>query len=283
MRAALMPNNILRAALDYLERGWSVVPVQGKQPLERWQHWQFCAMTPAQAERAFTRPEVSGVAVVCGKISGLMVLDFDGDAGRDAYRDFCAFGLIEPDRATVTTGSGGKHVYYTLEGWARTAVWKYQGARAGELRAEGGYVLAPPSLHPNGRFYAWDTPAPHSLEPMQSNLGEGFALMTAPAKVPPSAARAMPVARDRVAPAVLLRKAESEARGSGRNNAGFKLATWLRDNGYTHDEALSVILTFAETVHAGQHAYTVSEARASLQSAYRRPARAPWGAPGIKP
>jgi Bifunctional DNA primase/polymerase, N-terminal len=277
-----MPNDILKAALDYLGRGWSVVPVQGKQPLERWQRWQFCAMTPAQAERAFTRPEVTGVAVVCGKVSGLMVLDFDGQPGRDAYKDFCAFGLIEPERATVTTGSGGKHVYYPLESWARTAVWKYQDARAGELRADGGYVLAPPSLHPNGQLYTWDAPAPHRLEPMPENLREGFALMTAPDKAAPFPPRAMPAARDRVAPAVLLRKAESEARASGRNNAGFKLATWLRDNGYGQDEALNVMLTFAETVHAGQHTYTSSEARASLHSAYRRPARAPWGAPGVK-
>jgi hypothetical protein len=66
-----MPNLILLAALDYLNRGWSVLPVRGKQPFDRWQRWQFERMTEAQAVQAFRRPEVTGVAIVCGQISGL--------------------------------------------------------------------------------------------------------------------------------------------------------------------------------------------------------------------
>ena len=275
-------SKILLAALNYLARGWSVIPVQGKQPLKRWQRWQLERMTTGQAKWMFSRPEVTGVAIVCGGISSLMVLDFDGNAGHEAFEDFYAAGLIEPKRPTVTTGSGGKHVYYALESWARTIVWKHNDARAGELRAEGGYVLAPPSLHPNGQMYAWDVPVLGKLETMPANLSNGFKLMSAPVQVVPNHARDFPLAQDRVAPVVLMRKAESEARNVGRNNAGFKLATWLRDNGYNQSEALPVMLEFAVTVQTGQHVYTQSEARASLCSAYRRPARVPWNAPGVR-
>ena len=149
-----MQDHILLAALDYLARGWSVIPVQGKQPLERWLRWQFERMNPQQARIFFSRPEVTGVAIVCGQISGLMVLDFDGDTGRDAFLELYGNGLIELERPTVATGNSGKHLYFALEPWAKTMHWHHHGLRAGELRADGGYVLAPPSRHPNGVLYS---------------------------------------------------------------------------------------------------------------------------------
>jgi Bifunctional DNA primase/polymerase, N-terminal len=277
---ALMHNPILLAALDYLHRGWSVLPVRGKQPLERWQRWQFEHMTEGQAAQAFSHPEVTGVAIVCGQISGLAVLDFDGAAGRDAFLELYGKGLIELERPTVTTGSGGKHVYYALEPNAKTFVWHHRGARAGEYRAEGGYVLAPPSRHPNGTLYHWDVEALAPLEVMPKALQTALT-PTAPIAAP---CPAPIVAGHRVPVRVLIAKALHEAVNSGRNNAGFKLATWLRDNSYSIEEAKTVLLEFVAQFPrvATGHAYTSTEALASVRSAYSRAPRAPWGFGGVR-
>ncbi len=274
-----MQNLILLAALDYLARGWSVVPVQGKQPLERWQRWQHERMTTRQAESLFSRPEVTGVAVVCGQVSDLMVLDFDGQIGRNAFLELYGNGLIELERPTVTTGSGGKHLYFALEPWAKTIHWHHQGLRAGELRADGGYVLAPPSCHPNGTLYSWDVEPLELLQVMPQTLREMLATPNTKTTQGSSGRSSIGFieARGRLSYLVLLEKAKGEVQTLGRNNAGFRLATWLRDNQYSQSEAQSIVLEFAAQVQNGKHEYTDTEALASVRSAYSRPPRAPWG------
>jgi hypothetical protein len=276
--------SLQRAALDYLERGWSIIPVRGKQPLERWQRWQFEHMSTQEVLTAFGRPEVTGVAIICGQISGLSVLDFDGAAGRDAFLEFYGSGLIELTRPTVTTGSGGKHVYYALEGHAKTFVWQHRGVCAGEFRADGGYVLAPPSLHPNGTPYRWDVEAYASLEPMSKDLQNALVHVTETKAHVPTVTAAPMASQARVSLRVLLKKAVGEALNLGRNNAGFKLATWLRDNCYSSDEAKNALLEFVNLAprRANEHPYTNTEAMASVRSAYSRPARAPWGTSGVR-
>src|SRR5207253_3099006 len=48
-------------------------------------------------------------------------------------------------------------------------------------------------------------------------------------------------------------------------------------NGYSKGEAEGVMGSFAAAVADGGHPYTEREASASLNSAYNRPAREPWG------
>jgi Bifunctional DNA primase/polymerase, N-terminal len=271
-------NDLLLTALDCLARGWSVVPVQGKQPLERWQQWQHHRMTNQQAKAYFTRPECTGVAVVCGAVSSLTVLDFDGLAGRKAFLDLYGQGLIELTTPTVITGSGGYHLYFSSSLGERTQHWSYNGARAGEVRSEGAYVLAPPSRHPNGKLYQWSVEPLEPPRPMSAALRDALGLGTAPH--PPTAAPKVGnwiPANGRVSLQVLLKKAYDLAPQDGRNNTGFKLATWLRDNGYSRQEAYSVLLEYCHQQQAnGKHQYTPSEAAANVRSAYSRPAREPW-------
>lgn len=277
--------DLVEAALGYLEQGFSVVPVRGKQPLGRWQAFQAARMNALEARREFSRPESTGIALVCGTVSGLMVLDFDGATGRDAFEVLTERGFIDDAQPVVLTGSGGHHVYYSLEGWARTSVWTWRGSRAGELRVDGSYVLAPPSLHPNGERYVWDTGLTGSRLPlMNGDLRAVLRSISGSQITPERRENIVPAAEGRVSARVLLEKAEREARGIGRNNAGFRLARWLRDNGYTRDEAHGVMLEFAGQVREGgaSHLYNEREALASLHSAFSRAPRAPWGAAGSR-
>ena len=89
----------------------------------------------------------ANVAIACGFVSGIVIVDSDGEAGV-AELERCGY----PVTWTARSGSGGLHVYLKHPGH-RVGNWKIPGI--GELRADGGYVVAPPSWHRNGGHYAW--------------------------------------------------------------------------------------------------------------------------------
>jgi hypothetical protein len=78
------------------------------------------------------------------------VLDFDDLAGMRAMFD--ALGPLTP---TVVTGSGKVHVY-AAHASPVTGRLIWSGKRVGEVkRGVNEYVVAPPSVHPNGSRYRW--------------------------------------------------------------------------------------------------------------------------------
>jgi Bifunctional DNA primase/polymerase, N-terminal len=277
-----MRSLILETALSSLERGWSVVPVnREKTPLGRWQEYQSRAMTPREAEVAFSRSDATGVAVVLGSVSGVCCLDFDGRAGR---RVLARVNKLLPDGAAKSlTGSGGLHVFMGHRAGLPFRHFHHrqfkdgeviERSRAGELRAEGGVVVLPPSLHPSGRTYRWLIEPGSSLPEVPTELEAALF----PPEPKPSLALLegnLAIADNRLA-AVLLERALDRARGEGRNATGFWLACQLRDNGFGKDEAGSVLLQYTDFVHQDPHPYHLKEALASLSSAYRRAARGTW-------
>ena len=56
--------------------------------------------------------------------------------------------------ATVATGGGGWHLYYRHPG--HPLLPALPGHAGVDVKADGGYVVAPPSIHPDtGRPYRW--------------------------------------------------------------------------------------------------------------------------------
>lgn len=157
----------LEAAFDYLARGWSVIPVAGdKRPLIAWREFQHRKATEAEIWGWFEKFPQAGVGIVCGKVSGLVVLDIDPRNGGDTtLANWSEKGLRLPEGPTAKTGSGGCHFYLRHPGGEVPTI---PGLAPGiDLKVEGSYVLAPPSLHPSGSRYIWypdsapaDTPLP---------------------------------------------------------------------------------------------------------------------------
>jgi len=144
------------AAIGYLSLGWSVIPMQprGKRPLIRWTQYQSERATQRDIEHWFQRWPDANVGVVTGAISGLLVLDVDARHGGDASLAQLerACGALEPT-VECLTGGGGRHLYFRHFG---QPVPNKVGFRDGlDLRGDGGVVVAPPSIHPNGRPYRW--------------------------------------------------------------------------------------------------------------------------------
>ncbi len=145
----------LEAALSYLRRGWSVIPVgRGKRPLIPWQEFQHRKATEAEIRGWFEKYPQAGVGVVCGQISDLIVLDVDPrHGGDDTLLVWAEKGWLLLEGLQVKTGGGGVHFYLRHPGGHIPTI---PGLAPGiDLKAEGSYVVAPPSLHPSGRNYQW--------------------------------------------------------------------------------------------------------------------------------
>lgn len=121
--------------------------------------WQDAATTdPAVIASWYTERPGRGVGVATGHGSGLFVLDVDlAPGGDDTLADLEA--AHEPLPATVeaVTGSGGRHLYFRYPDGVELGNSAGRLGRGLDIRANGGQVLAPPTVHPStGRQYEWE-------------------------------------------------------------------------------------------------------------------------------
>lgn len=156
MPARSQESPFAQAALDLAARGWSVIPMQprAKRPLVAWRQFQQHPASAEQIRHWFARQPDANVGIVTGRVSGLVVIDVDVQHGGPASLAAleAEWGLMPPT-VEALTGGGGRHLYCRHPGGTvpnRVAI------RPGiDVRGDGGCVVAPPSVHPNGRHYAW--------------------------------------------------------------------------------------------------------------------------------
>lgn len=125
------------------------------QPLGRkegcvWKFMQHTRLRTADLSEVFAGR--CNLAVMVGRTSGnLFVLDCETEAGFE--RALSALSARGIPLWAVATARGG-HVYLrSADGPLKSiATGKLPGM---EVRAQSGYVLAPPSIHPSGAFYEW--------------------------------------------------------------------------------------------------------------------------------
>lgn len=142
---------MLAAALGYAARDWPVFPCAGKVP--RTLHGCKDASTdPSHVGEWWGRWPAADVAVATG--DGLLVADVDGQAGADTLYDLERAYDELPQTICATTGGGGMHYYFAAPcGYRSSAGALGPGL---DIRAAGGYVIAPPSSHRSGGRYVWD-------------------------------------------------------------------------------------------------------------------------------
>ena len=153
--------NCLDAAIKYATKyGWAVFPCSQstKKPLTP--HGCLDAKKDVGAIRAWWKkhPDAS-IGVATGSMSNLIVIDEDIDENKDinGARSVRAWEKVNgefSETVTAITGRGGYHLYFHYTGAEyknRTGI--IEGV---DVRGEGGYVIAPPSIHPNGTEYTWE-------------------------------------------------------------------------------------------------------------------------------
>lgn len=140
---------MLEHALSYLSRGWSVIPLvpRGKRAAVPWEEFQVRRASEDEVRNWYQRFPNMNLGIVTGVISNLFVLDADG-VEADEYLK----GKEMPPTPQSTTGKGSHH-YYEYPGFhVKTCARPIPGI---DLRGDGGYVVAPPSVHPTGSVYSW--------------------------------------------------------------------------------------------------------------------------------
>lgn len=134
---------VVEVAEKYLKLGYSIIPVgKNKVPLVDWKEYQSRRPTLEEVKKWLTMFPYANIGIITGKISNLAVVDIE--KGGDVK------GL--PMTKIVRTGGGGWHYYFK---YAEGVENKTRVRELTDIRGEGGYVVAPPSIHESGEEYFW--------------------------------------------------------------------------------------------------------------------------------
>ena len=274
------------AALEYAARGWQVLPLHGiergsctcgkkdcqspgKHP--RTSHGlKDASSDPETVSEWWQRWPEANIGVRTGEDSGLFVLDVDSQEAAEGLK-----GKIPPDAVVQSTGRGYqvlfKHPGFTV---------KNSTSEIGpdiDVRGDGGYIVAPPSIHANGKRYTWKTEGEPQEAPewLLDLLRNGKRAGRQPAPEPaPTACITDERTRAYVAAAIqdehaIVRAAQEGSRNATLNAAAFALGTLAHLGA---DEADSETALVSAAIVAG---LPQDEARRTFRSGWSAGAQEP--------
>lgn len=141
-------------AAEYVDSGWSVLPVKPEEKRPFMTNWLQYTKTRATKEMVvgwFSNLSGAGVGAVTGKVSNMVVLDVESSCPysiEDLLRRY-------PTQMYSRTGSGGYHLFYQYPTSASSVSNRVRIFEGADLRADGGFIVLPPTVHPNGNRYEW--------------------------------------------------------------------------------------------------------------------------------
>jgi putative DNA primase/helicase len=201
----------------------------GKHP--RTVHGLKDASTDAEQIKAWLlRWPDANIGICTGPESGLVVLDVDGADARACLTGLIGLHSKLPETPRVLTGRvntdgkrNGCHYYFRAPGGPAVKSGTAVLGKGLDIRAQGGYVVAPPSIHSTGRLYQWLTPGADLAELPQWMLANFSRVPAKPvSQAPPSAPRAI--------------------EEGGRNHGLASLAGTMRRRGMTQEAIEAALL-----------------------------------------
>ena len=275
---------LFSAAEIYLLLNWSVIPIRGdghpdqpKAAAVEWKTYQRRRPDLAEVGRWFDgTPEGSGIAIITGAVSQLLILDFDAGERFAAFQHQCP---NLTDTRTVRTRRG-HHLYFHIPPGLSVASRHVPGL---DILFNGRYAIAPPSSIAGHVYQVLRGGAPKTLSQRDLEAIERFA--GAGDFSPPETPRHQPTMRvsaklQKSAPAVRLTESglrdhyRYQAVPGNRNNALFQSALMARDFGWSAAATTQVLGDAHLHTRRGESAPgRYREAVATIQSAFSRPPR----------
>jgi putative DNA primase/helicase len=151
----IQENEALDQALTYASRGWPVFRIVFRDKIPLFGGFPSATISAAEIND-WGRQGPFNVAIATGSGAGFFVVDLDPKIGIGV--DDCLAALESqvgklPPTYTVHTPSGGIHLYFSSKQRIRCFVAILPGV---DVRGDGGYVVAPPSIGENGAPYFAD-------------------------------------------------------------------------------------------------------------------------------
>lgn len=139
------------AALQLLAKGLAIIPIgPDKKPLIPWKEYQTRLPKEEEVESWFLKFPKAMVGIITGEVSGLLAIDCDSE---EAYKKVQEL-LPDSFLTCIARTPRGYHIYLVYPKGQR--IGNAAGIMPGvDVRAEGGYVICPPSINGAGRVYSW--------------------------------------------------------------------------------------------------------------------------------
>jgi Bifunctional DNA primase/polymerase, N-terminal len=163
----------LAAAIEYVQRGWSVLPLchpqhpmfysdwhvenckrPGKQPVANWKHLQERRLTVDELVELWRKNPTLNVGIIFGRISGIVGIDVDDEEGERMVLEMSQ-GDLPPTLEFSTPGGGRRLIYKAPADNPLKGTYRRGEKKPLTILGEGNYTVAPPSLHISGGTYKW--------------------------------------------------------------------------------------------------------------------------------
>lgn len=180
---------MLDHAVEYAAQGYKILPLHfptfkqkcscgkkscssiGKHPITK-NGLKDASSDPLKIHEWWNNFPTANIGILTGTATGIVVLDIDKDhGGFESLRILQTNYGIFSNTKQVQTGGGGLHIYFKTDKPLKNRVGILPGI---DFRGEGGYIVAPPSIHISGSKYLWKDentdiiPLPHWLDELLS-------------------------------------------------------------------------------------------------------------------
>jgi Bifunctional DNA primase/polymerase, N-terminal/Primase C terminal 1 (PriCT-1) len=145
---------LAREAEVLAHNGFKIFPCKPKDKVPA-VPWKDHATSDLEVVRAWwgAWPQCN-IGIAMGKLSGVFVLDIDGEEGEASLRKLeSEHGPLPQDTIEARTARG-RHLYFRMPPHPISNSAGLVGPHL-DIRGDGGYVIAPPSVHPSGDVYRW--------------------------------------------------------------------------------------------------------------------------------
>jgi len=162
MKDSITKRTLGRAAVDAALKGWHVFPLNGKTPLRSSRGFHDATSDLEEVSSLWKKHPEANIGLYPAP-SGLLVIDVDGEDGRRTAR---GLGLLDTETLRAVTGraDGGLHLYFVHP--SGTPIGNAKIGVGLDVRADHGYVVMPPSIHPDtGAEYHWENDLPLAQVP----------------------------------------------------------------------------------------------------------------------